>query len=311
MRRCCPPAPLTVLAVLLTVVLLPWSSVVGTASAASAASAASSASDSSASPAAEPTTLRVATYNIRYGAGGDGEFDLDRTAAAIAELDADVIGLQEVDVHWSDRSNHLDVAQQLADRLDMDVRFAPIYDFAPSEPGAPRRQFGVAVLSRFPIVAFTNHDLTRLSTQDPNPVPRPMPGFAEAVVEVAGTQVHVYSTHLDYRGDPYVRVRQVADTVRILRAHPIGTPQVLTGDLNALADAPELQPLWAPRGPLTNVVSFDDSPTYPAAEPRTRIDHVAVTRQLEVIGARVPDTELARTASDHRPVVATLELKET
>jgi len=293
MRRCCPPAPLTVLAVLVTVLLLPWSSVAGAA-------------------VSEPaTTLRVATYNIRYGGGEDGVFDLDRTAAAIAELDADVIGLQEVDVHWSDRSNHLDVAQQLADRLDMEVRFAPIYDLAPAEPGDPRRQFGVAVLSRVPIVAFTNHDLTRLSTQDPNPVPRPMPGFAEAVVEVDGARVHVHSTHLDHRGDPSVRERQVADTVRILRAHPIGTPQVLTGDLNALADAPELQPLWAPRGPLTTVLPFDDSPTYPAAEPQTRIDHVAVTRQLEVIDARVPDTELARTASDHRPVVTTLELKET
>ena len=235
-------------------------------------------------------------------------FDLDRTAAAIAELDADVIGLQEVDVHWSDRSEQRDVAQELADRLGMEVRFAPIYDFEPATPGEPRRQFGVAVLSQLPIVDFTNHDLTRLSTQDANPVPRPMPGFAEAVVDLDGTRVHVYSTHLDYRGDPYVRQRQVADTLRILRAHPIGTPQVLTGDLNALDAAPELQPLWAPSGPLTNALALDDSPTYPAGNPQTRIDHIAVSRQLVITGARVPDSTLARTASDHRPLVADIQV---
>lgn len=268
------------------------------------AGAAARASDA----APHPGELRVATYNIRYGGGEDGVFDLDRTAAAIRELDADVIGLQEVDVHWADRSEQRDVAQELADRLGMQVRFAPIYDLEPTEPGGPRPQFGVAILSRLPIVDFTNHDLTRLSTQDADPVPRPMPGFAEAVVDLGGTDVHVYSTHLDYRGDPYVRERQVADTVRILRAHPIGTPQVLTGDLNALAAAPELQPLWAPSGPLDTVLPFSDEPTYPAGSPETRIDHIAVTRQVAIDGAHVPSSELARTASDHRPLVADLHL---
>lgn len=48
--------------------------------------------------------LRIATYNIHAGAGSDGVFDLDRQAAALRALDADVIGLQEVDVHWGARS---------------------------------------------------------------------------------------------------------------------------------------------------------------------------------------------------------------
>ncbi|WP_346766310.1 endonuclease/exonuclease/phosphatase family protein, partial [Streptomyces sp. Tu 4128] len=54
--------------------------------------------------------LRIATYNIHAGTGSDGVFDLDRQAAALRALDADVIGLQEVDVHWGDRSQGLDVA---------------------------------------------------------------------------------------------------------------------------------------------------------------------------------------------------------
>ncbi|MGD7705528.1 endonuclease/exonuclease/phosphatase family protein [Microlunatus sp. Y2014] len=252
-----------------------------------------------------PVDLRVASYNIRYGAGEDGVFDLDRISAAIAELDADVIGLQEVDVHWGTRSNNLDVAQEIADRLGMYVGFAPIYDMEPANPGEPRRQFGVAVLSRYRIMEFTNHEIHRLSTQDPNPTPKPAPGFAEAEILVQGARVHVYSTHLDYRGDPTVRELQVADTVAILAAHDPSTTHILTGDLNATDPAPELQPLW---GPLTNVIGFNDEPTYPAAVPRSRIDHIAVSSRVTILGADVPDTLLAASAADHRPLVADLQV---
>lgn len=254
-----------------------------------------------------PVPVRVASYNIAAGAGTDRVFDIDRTAAAIAELDADVIGLQEVDRHWGARSLDLDLARELADRLDMHVGYAPIYSFDPPVEGAPRREFGVAILSAHPILEFTNHDLTRLSTQDPQPVPRPMPGFAEAVVQVQGARVHVYSTHLDYRADPTVRELQVADTLAILDQDPAGASQVLVGDLNARPHAPELAPLW---DVVTDAwrTADGDGATYPATAPDRRIDYVTVAGGVEVVGATVPDTALATTASDHRPVVADLLL---
>lgn len=49
---------------------------------------------------AAPARLTVATYNIHAGAGEDGTYDLARTADAVRALHADVIGLEEVDVHW-------------------------------------------------------------------------------------------------------------------------------------------------------------------------------------------------------------------
>ncbi|TVT34734.1 metal-dependent hydrolase, partial [Amycolatopsis rhizosphaerae] len=141
--------------------------------------------------------LTVATYNIHAGAGEDDVFDLDRTAEAIRSLHADVVGLQEVDVHWGARSDFTDEARELANRLGMRVFFAPIYDLDPAAAGAPRRRFGVAVLSRYPVLSAENHEITRLSTQVPDPVPAPAPGFAEVAVNVRGTVVHVYCTHLD------------------------------------------------------------------------------------------------------------------
>ncbi|SED06247.1 Metal-dependent hydrolase, endonuclease/exonuclease/phosphatase family [Streptomyces sp. 2131.1] len=249
--------------------------------------------------------LRVATYNIHAGAGMDNVFDLDRQVAALRALDADVIGLQEVDVRWGDRSEWRDLAAELGRRLRMHVSFAPIYSLDPVVPGDPRREFGVAVLSRYRIVSAENHDLTRLSTQYPNPVPAPAPGFGEVVLKVRGLPVHVYATHLDYRADPSVRVAQVADTRRIMaedqRAERRPVRQILLGDFNAPPTAPELAPLWKE---LTDIEP--GGPTYPAQDPVQRIDYVAVSKDtVRVRGAAVAET----LASDHRPVVADLLLR--
>ncbi|MFJ6611377.1 endonuclease/exonuclease/phosphatase family protein [Streptomyces sp. NPDC091289] len=252
--------------------------------------------------------LRVATYNIHAGAGMDGVFDLDRQTAELRLLDADVIGLQEVDRHWGDRSGWRDLAGELARRLRMHVSFAPIYSLDPAEPGGPRAEYGVAVLSRHRIVSAENHEITRLSTQDPNPVPTPAPGFGEVVVRVRGLPVHVYVTHLDYRPDPAVRVAQVADTRRIM-AEDRG-PRILLGDFNAEPAAPELAPLWR------ELADADPgAPTFPAQDPVKRIDYVAVSKGgpgsgpgsgprggIRVRKAWVPES----VASDHRPVVADL-----
>lgn len=250
-----------------------------------------------------PVELRVATYNIHAGAGEDGVFDVDRTVGAIAGLHADVVAMQEVDVHWDARSQWRDLAGELADRLDMHVYFGPIYHNPPAEPGAPDREYGNALLSRYPIRWAANHEITRLSTQDPDPVPEPAPGFPEIVVNVRGVPVHVYSTHLDYRSDPLVRTMQVADTLEVLARHP-GRPAVVMGDFNTEHDAPELGPLWDSLTDAWTAAGHGDGFTYPAVEPLSRIDMIAVSDSITVSRIGTVDT----TASDHRPVVATLRL---
>jgi endonuclease/exonuclease/phosphatase family metal-dependent hydrolase len=254
--------------------------------------------------------LRFATYNIHAGAGADNVFDLDRTAATLKALDADVIGLEEVDVHWGVRSEWRDVATELSQRLGMWVTFAPIYDFDPPSPGAPRRQYGLALLSRYPIVASENHDLTRLSTQDPNPVPKPMPGFLEAVVEAEGATTHVYVTHLDYRSDPALRRTEVDETLQILSQDLPGSNQVLLGDFNASPEAPELSRLWTTLTDAWAVAPVKSGLplTFPAFDPVKRIDFVTVASGIEVVGARIPDDPALLAASDHRPVVADVML---
>jgi endonuclease/exonuclease/phosphatase family metal-dependent hydrolase len=242
-------------------------------------------------------TIRVMTYNIRSGNG-----DLAKTADAIRSEAPDIVGLQEVDVHWAERSGFADQATQLGAMLGMNVRFARIYDLDPIRSGEPRRQFGVALLTRFPVVEWANHEIARLSTQDPNPVPQPMPGFLEARIEVRGTIICVFNTHLDYRADPKVREMQVRDILRYMADSTL--PTVFVGDLNAGPDAAELQPL---RAKLRDVWSDAAGPglTYPADKPEKRIDMILVSSHFRPLGAHVPATQ----ASDHRPVVADLQLK--
>lgn len=248
--------------------------------------------------------LRAMTYNIHAGAGYDGRLDVARTAAAISGQRPDVVALEEVDVRWGARSQWRDEAREIADATGMRVFFAPVYSLDPPLPGAPREEFGVALLSRHPILSAVNHPLTRLSTQDPDPVPAPAPapGFPEIVTEVRGVRVHVYGTHLDYRADPSVRRLQVADTLRVLDEER-GGPQILMGDLNAEPRAPELAPLLAR---LTDtwaaVHPAGDGFTHPAQAPERRIDHVLASPGIGVRDVRVPATD----ASDHLPVVADL-----
>jgi endonuclease/exonuclease/phosphatase family metal-dependent hydrolase len=235
------------------------------------------------------------SYNIQSGAE-----NLERTADAIRREHADLVALQEVDVHWAERSGFADQARELAARLDMDVRFAPIYHIASPESGRPAREFGVALLSRLPITSWRNDTLTRLSTQEPNATPAPMPGFLEATIDVRGRPLKVFTTHLDYRADPSVRRSQVADMLRYIDA---SVPTILAGDLNATPDAAELAPL---RRVLRDVwpSTAGAGLTYPTDDPVKRIDYMLVSSHLRVRSASVPRTQ----ASDHRPVVVDLLL---
>jgi len=237
------------------------------------------------------------TYNIAAGFG-----DLERTAAAIKASSPDLVALQEVDVHWSERSHFADEAAVLSDRLGMQVRFARIYQIPGADSAAPPREFGVAILSRFPIVDFSNHEITRLSTQQPNPVPAPLPGFLEAKIDIGGVKVRVFNTHLDYRSDPRVREQQVMDMLGYI-GNSSG-PTLLFGDLNAPPDAKELRPLLArlrDAWPASEGMGF----TYPAEAPVRRIDYVLTSGEFRVKSATVPDVQ----ASDHRPVVVELEIR--
>lgn len=240
--------------------------------------------------------FRVMTWNIHAGHG-----NLSGIASTIEDVKPDIVALQEVDVHWSDRSAFVDQVDSLGKLLHMQARFAPIYSFPDSAGTKPPREFGVAILTRYPVTEWKNHTISRLSTQEENPVPRAAPGFLETAIDVRGTTVRAFDTHLDYRADPRVRQIQVGEMLEVMRG--FNGPMILFGDMNAKPNAAELRPLFdflhdaLPLG--------DNAGTYPAEAPNERIDYVFVSKDVHVETVRV----LPTAASDHRPVIADLSLK--
>ena len=95
--------------------------------------------------------LKVLSYNIRHGEGMDKKINLQRITKLLKDSQADLIALQEVDKGCS-RSHQLDIAKELAESLDFHYEFTKFMDYDGGE-------YGMAILSRFPIKQTRRHDL--------------------------------------------------------------------------------------------------------------------------------------------------------
>ena len=238
--------------------------------------------------------MRVVTFNIHHGVGQDGVLDLDRTARTLAAARGDLIGLQEVDSHFSARSDWVDQAAWLGERLGMQVVFGANLDLLPPEPGAPDRQYGNALLSALDVVGWHNILLPRLDDDEQR-------GLLDVLVAAAdGSRTHVLVTHLQHDSRT-ARLLQV-DAIREVVA-ATQPPVVLVGDLNAQPGRPETRQLtdvlvdaWATAGQGPGY-------TFDARRPHARIDYVLSSDDLVARAAEV----LPSRAADHLPVVADLQ----
>ncbi|MGH3716196.1 MAG: endonuclease/exonuclease/phosphatase family protein, partial [Micromonosporaceae bacterium] len=239
--------------------------------------------------------LRVMTYNIHHGVGMDRRLDLTRIARTISESGAELVALQEVDRHFGSRSEFADQAGWLAERLSMDVAYGSSLDLDPGQPERPRRQYGNALLCRYPIAEPATRLLPRCEASR-NPEER---SLLTGRITVAGTPIWVHNTHL-HQSTRQGRLTQ-ARTVRELIGSP-SDPVILCGDFNAAPDTTEVREIG--RGLVDAWTRAGNGPgyTFSAQLPRIRIDYVLTSPELTATGARVLDTR----ASDHRPVVVEL-----
>lgn len=249
--------------------------------------------------------VRLVSFNVHHGVGGDGRHDLPRLAQVLAAADADLICLQEVDRHFGDRSEHVDQAVLLSQALRMELAWGPSIDEPDSSGG--RRQYGNALLSRLPVLGSELHRLPG----------RGEPRTALRVrVQLAGGPLWVTTTHLSSRSAD----DRAAQATAVAALHTERQAAVLVGDLNADAAAPELAALRAHLGDAWELAAdrsdqagrFSLHPhqglTHPARRPRVRIDQVWVSAGVTVTGARVLD---GAGASDHHPLLVDLEVPAT
>ncbi|MFC1707251.1 endonuclease/exonuclease/phosphatase family protein [Planctomycetota bacterium] len=238
----------------------------------------------------QPRQLRVLTYNIHAGRGADGALNLRRIAAVITKLAPDLVSLQEVD-RGTRRSGRVDQAAELGRLTGMRPLFGRAIDF---DGG----QYGVAILSRFPVMRTENH---------------PLPGSPERERRTAlvahiglgedGRELVFAATHLDNRADATDRMAQTRELNKLLLAGQGGLV-ILAGDLNAVPGSVVMQPMLSRWGDAAH-----DRPesTYPAGLPTRRIDYVLChpPEGTRVLAAKVIEE---RVASDHRPLLTVLEL---
>lgn len=201
--------------------------------------------------------MKLVTYNVRYGVGRDGRYDIGRIADAVRE--ADVIALQEVSRN-SPSNEMRDMVAELRERLPEHFSLfgAPFRIDAGSalEDGrAVMREFefGNMLLSRTPFVASRNFLLPRTRTFGRLNLQR---GALEAIVATPLGPVRFYSVHLDH-SSPVERIAQLRYLMARVNGHALeagaltgagewGFPElpapeayVLLGDFNFKPGSPE------------------------------------------------------------------------
>jgi endonuclease/exonuclease/phosphatase family metal-dependent hydrolase len=227
--------------------------------------------------------VRVATYNIHRwtGLNGRGRQDPARACFVVSEIDADVIALQEVTrPHRGD-----DPLEGLAEQLGLHVTFA-------ATRVHKRGELGNAILSRWPIsgVAMLDLSFSRLEKRV----------AVAAQFQSGGYAFDVVATHLAL-GDR-TRHRQV----RAILDHPRvqDTPTVLLGDMNAWRQCKATRA-------LDDELETHNNPAWPASFPSARpviaLDRI-YTRGAKLVDISAHQTTASRRASDHLPIIATIEL---
>jgi endonuclease/exonuclease/phosphatase family metal-dependent hydrolase len=227
------------------------------------------------------TRLRVATWNMHGGVGIDGRFVPARIARVIAELDADIVALQE----FGSRRAAFDMRTHLEGAGGARAIVMPTF----SKHGS---DFGNVLMSRFPAGRATRRDLGLARREPRNAI--------DVIVESPAGPLRVIATHLGLRAAE--RFRQVAMLRRELEI-PLSLPTVLLGDFNE----------WRPAGGVLRELDahFGMSRalrTFPSPCPVAALDRIWVSPASACVELSVHRSRTARVASDHLPLVATIEL---
>ena len=228
--------------------------------------------------------LSFASYNVHKSIGLDRRRDPERILSVLHEIDADIIALQEVDLRTGDRATTIP-------RAEIDDSPWRLVEVArrPRSIG----WHGNALLVRRSMRAVEGAAL-ELPTLEPR-------GAAFAQIEVEGRSIRVIGTHLDLSG--LRRRDQVRALVADLDARTDDHPAVVLGDFNQWGRATgamrEFGDKWTVITP---------GRTFPSRQPVATLDRIVASTHWRVCGSKVHRTALSAIASDHLPIVATLEL---
>lgn len=234
-------------------------------------------------PRVERKSLRILSYNIKHGRGMDGRVDWKRTSEVIRSLSPDLVALQEVDKNCS-RSGSIDLTQELAEVLKMEGRFGKFMNFQGG-------QYGMAVLSRFPVTFHQVHVLPRGAEPRCALEVRVNPGKDWGEIRLLGI-------HHDWTKET-LRSNQCRALLQAVGEK--ASPVVLAGDFNSGRGSDSVG-LLLDAG--FQILANSSTNTFPSKVPKIEIDFV-MSRNLGFSRFKHQVIE-EKLASDHRPVLVEL-----
>ena len=228
----------------------------------------------------ERDSLKILSYNIKHGRGMDDRVDLKRTAEVIRSFSPDVVTLQEVDKNCT-RSGSIDLTQELAGILKMEGRFGKFMDFQGGE-------YGMAVLSKFPIISDQVHVLPRGAEPRCALEVRVNPGKDWG-------EIRLFGIHHDWTRES-LRVTQCKALLQKIGQQT--GPVILAGDFNAGRNSQSVR-LLVDSG--FEILTNDPANTFPSDRPKVEIDFI-MCKGLP-LGRFTHKVVAENIASDHRPVL--------
>ena len=236
-------------------------------------------------------TFRVMTYNIHHGEGLDGKVDLLRIAELIKREGADIVALQEVD-NGVERTQRRDLPEELAALTGMTCIFSNNYHYQGGE-------YGNAVLTKFPVVRWTNRHYKMLRSGEQR-------GVLQLVLNVHGREVVFMNTHIDYRPDDSERWLNVPEIEELAKQYA-SRPMIVCGDFNDTPESRVCRRLNEAFADTWALIGQGDGFTIPPANPHKRIDYIWISKDKSLVPLKawVPQSD----ASDHLPLVGEFDLR--
>jgi len=240
--------------------------------------------------------LRLVTYNIHKGIGGvDRRYRLERVAAVLASLEADVCLLQEVD-EGAPRSRGDRQVDVLGDALGYPHRaYWPNHRLKVGH-------YGNALLSKIPLRAAHNLSLTLPLHKIRSAL------HARLEVPALPHGLWLFNCHLGLaETERRTQLRRMLHWIELHGRHERsrgGESVVVMGDFNDV---------WNRLGPtVMEPAGFRgvarSPPTFPAFRPLRPLDRVFVRGRVAIEQCYRCVDAVARTASDHLPLVADLRV---
>jgi len=234
-----------------------------------------------------PGDTVIASYNVHKCVGVDRRFDPERTASVIAEIDADVIAIQEADKRFGERSGLLDLGT-----LERECGLVPVPITALSSTG--HGWHGNMIMIRKGAVGGVRQ------LKLPGVEPR---GALVVTLDLPTGKLRLVAAHFGL----LKRSReQQAMAILSSVAQEEQMPTLLVGDLNEWrvgrrSSLSRLQPTFDPASGAV--------PSFPSRFPVLALDRALGHPHDLVTSVEVHDTPLARVASDHLPIKAHIDLK--